>query len=42
MTKEMTYTSRPTRACLRSTEIPKNHAADFENDRYTRERKPTP
>ena len=38
MTKEMTYTSRPTRACLRSTEIPKNLAADFESDRYTREK----
>ena len=37
----MTYTSRPTRACLRSTEIPKNHADDFENDRFTREFKPT-
>ena len=38
MTKEMTYTSRPTQACLPSTEIPKNHAADFESDRYTREK----
>ena len=38
MTKEITYTWRPTRACLRSTEIPKNLAADFESDRYTREK----
>ena len=38
----MTCTSRPTRAGLRSTEIPKNHADNFENDRYTRECKPTP
>ena len=38
LTKGMTYTSHPTRACLRSTEIPKNHTADFENDRYTREK----
>ena len=37
VTKEMTYTSRPTRAGLRSIEIPKNHATDFESDRYTRE-----
>ena len=34
----MTCTSCPTRACLRSTEIPKNQASDFENDLYTREK----
>ena len=38
----MTESSCPTRTCLHSTEIPKNRADDFENDRYTSEYKPTP